>query len=173
MEKIKLANPAVVYVPKDTSFEDRDMIADLVEYKKCINLVDGKIQVADIREEKVNATVGIDAARLYCWIHHIPFRVVEEIDIDDIVKHCEEMDDLVDIMILLNKVHFCNWELCTMIDLEAPEVVKRIARLKLQIAVENLASNCHSSDPVKDDDGNMLSSLSCIGYHLKTKEIEE
>ena len=83
------------------------------------------------------------------------------------------MEDLVDIMVLLRNVYLCNDRLHRMMETEAPEIIKRLGRMQLQLAVEHLASNCHSDKPLTGADGNMLVSLSCIGYHLKTKEVEE
>lgn len=170
MKKIKLANPVMLLY--GSTNEERSAITDMLKYKKCINFTEGAVRIVGIEEENDNSFIGLDSARLYCTILQHPYDIVDEIDVDDIVKHCDDMDDLYDIVYLLNKVTYCNDELDMMLCSDAPESYLRRARYELQSAVEYLAYNCECERPYTDNHGMPIVSLSCIDYELR-QEVEE
>ncbi|MGO5275843.1 hypothetical protein ACTQ07_04690 [Holdemanella porci] len=170
MEKIKLASPVMLLY--GSTNEERSAITDMLKYKKCINFTEGAVRIVGIEEENDNSFIGMDAARMYCTILRHPYDIVDEIDVDDIVKHCEEVYDLFDIMYLLKNVVDCNNKLDTMQCSDAPISYLRRCRSALQSAVEYLAYNCECERPYTDNHGVPIASLCCIDYELR-EEVEE
>lgn len=166
MHIINLSNPVLLLKDEAVSKEHQTVIDSLLGYRKCLSLNDGIIRVTDIAKEDDISLTGIDAACLYCHMNRINPRIVNEIDIIDIVKNCDETEVLVDILIILNEVFKCNDVLERMLFSDAPEDIVRRQKRKLQRFVEHLAFNCQCNKPFTDEHGRQLSSLSCIDYEL-------
>lgn len=166
METIKLLNPALFLDEENISEENQEIINDLISYRKCVSIVCGVILIKDIAEEDETSITGVDAARLYCHMNTIKSHIVDEIDIVDIVKNCDETEVLIDIILLINEVYKCNEELEIAMYSDAPENIVRAQKRKLQCFVEHLAFNCQCSNPFTDEHDRQLSSLCCIDYEL-------
>ena len=166
MHIINLFNPALLLNDESVSKEHQAIIGELLRYRKCISLTDGIIRVTDITKEDDISLTGIDAACLYCHMNRISPHIVNEIDVIDIVKNCDETEVLVDILIMLNEVYKCNDELERMLFSDAPKDIVRRQKRKLQDLVEHLDCNCGCSKPFTDEHGRPLSSLCCIDYKL-------
>ena len=157
----------VMFLNDEHISEDyQDIINDLLNYRKCLCIVRGAIIVKDIAEEDDISLTGIDAARLYCHMNRITTRIVDEIDIVDIVKNCDETEVLIDILQLINEVCKVNEDLEMAMCSDATEDMVRTQKRKLQYFVEHLAFNCQCIKPFTDEHGRQLSSLSCIDYEL-------
>ena len=66
METIKLLNPVMFINDEHMSEDNRSIINDLLNYRKCLCIICGAIIVKDIAEEDDISLTGIDATRLYC-----------------------------------------------------------------------------------------------------------
>ena len=167
MNKIKLANPVVVSLPENEAH--RSAILDLLKYQKCICYSDGAPRLADIEDEKPGCLTGIEAARFYCWVYGIELEEVTEIDVEDIVSECDDLDMLADIIYLISRVDMKNKRLSVLTTLDAPEIIIRSEKRILQKRAEQLAFNCACDEPFtwRTDDGEVIAaSLCCIGYEL-------
>lgn len=166
MHIINLFNPVLFLKDEAVSKEHQAAIDELLSYRKCISLTDGIIRMTDIAKEDDISLTGIDAACLYCHMNRITPHIVNEIDIIDIVKNCDETCVLVDILIILNEVYKCNEDLERMLFSDAPKNIVRRQKRKLQDLVEHLVCNCGCRKPFTDEHGRVLSSLCCIDYEL-------
>ncbi len=169
MDKISLVNPVVVSFAEDTPEKAREVITDLVKFRKCLRVKEGEICIEDIQNEARGSITGIEGAKALCWLLEIPFRSVEQIDVDDIVAKCDDMNSLLDIFYLICRVIARNDRLAKMLELGVPETIIRNECRMLQDAAEQLAHNCTSENPITrntDEGEESLASLCCIGYEL-------
>ena len=169
MEKIKLANPVVISISEEASKKAKEDIIDLVKYRKCINVEDGIASVDSIKKEKRGSVTGAEGAKTYCWLMSIPFKSVTEIDVEDIVTSCDDINTLLDIIFLAARVNQRNERLKRLQELGAPEIIIRNECRMLQDYTEQLAHNCMSDSPITrdvDEGEEPIASLCCIGYEL-------
>lgn len=167
MNRIKLANPVVVSLPNDE--EKKNAILALLKYEKCISCSDGVVRFHDIEDEKPGCLTGIEAARIFSWIAGYKLKEVTEIDVEDIVAKCDDLEILVDICYLLLRVDIKNRQLDALMGMNVPEAVLRCEKRNLQHRVEQLAFNCECDEPFtwKTDEGDEIAaSLCCMGYEL-------
>lgn len=166
MNKIKLNNPVVLYFDKGTSESDKETIIDFLKYRKCFIFGESSLEMALMKDRKGFDVTGIDAAKLYCKLHNITLHTVEEIDVDDIVSKCDDIDALYDIIHLIRMAYIRNERVGRFKEQNVPEIVQFNERRVLQEKMEQLAYNCCCDPCAVDDEGQPLHSLSCIGYKL-------